>query len=268
MPETETGTTQDLDTVLAVLRRSHDALVAALTPLTAQELSGPSYDRDGSLAQVASHLGSGAEVFVLLLDAGLRQEPAPGVEQFQPVWARWDAKPASAQGADALAADAAFLDRVDALSPEQRRGWRLALFGSEQDLVGLLRMRLGEHAVHTWDIAVAARPAAVLAEDAVAVIVDSLAALVERTGKPASEPLAVEVRTAGPHRHFLLELTGEGARLGARDPAGPAASAVLRLPAEAFTRLVYGRLDPDHTPADVQTDGVDLETLRAAFPGF
>jgi hypothetical protein len=33
-------------------------------------------------------------------------------------------------------------------------------------------------------------------------------------------------------------------------------------------RLVYGRLDAEHTPAAVETDGVDLDQLRAVFPGF
>lgn len=33
-------------------------------------------------------------------------------------------------------------------------------------------------------------------------------------------------------------------------------------------RLVYGRLDPGHTPASVVATGVDLDTLRATFPGL
>jgi hypothetical protein len=41
----------------------------------------------------------------------------------------------------------------------------------------------------------------------------------------------------------------------------------VRLPAEAFLRLVYGRLDPDHTPP-VDTQDVELGTLRSIFPGF
>jgi hypothetical protein len=41
----------------------------------------------------------------------------------------------------------------------------------------------------------------------------------------------------------------------------------VRLPAEAFIRLLYGRLDPDHTPSSVTTDGADLDVLRRAFPG-
>ena len=41
----------------------------------------------------------------------------------------------------------------------------------------------------------------------------------------------------------------------------------LRLPAEAFVRLLYGRLDPDHTPP-AESTGVDLDELRPIFPGF
>jgi len=39
------------------------------------------------------------------------------------------------------------------------------------------------------------------------------------------------------------------------------------LPAEALLRLVYGRLDPAHTPESV-VDTNALATLRRAFPGF
>ena len=40
----------------------------------------------------------------------------------------------------------------------------------------------------------------------------------------------------------------------------------LVLPAEAFARLVYGRLDPDHTPP-VEGDAESLDELRKVFPG-
>jgi hypothetical protein len=40
----------------------------------------------------------------------------------------------------------------------------------------------------------------------------------------------------------------------------------LALPAEAFIRLVYGRLDPDHTPT-FRGDAGALDRLRAVFPG-
>jgi hypothetical protein len=38
------------------------------------------------------------------------------------------------------------------------------------------------------------------------------------------------------------------------------------LPAESFVRLVYGRLDPEHTPATVDAEAV--ASLRLLFPGF
>jgi hypothetical protein len=39
----------------------------------------------------------------------------------------------------------------------------------------------------------------------------------------------------------------------------------LVLPAEALIRLVYGRLDPEHTPPVGGT--ADLDELRRVFPG-
>ena len=41
----------------------------------------------------------------------------------------------------------------------------------------------------------------------------------------------------------------------------------LRLPAEAFVRLLYGRMDEAHTPP-VQSIGVEPDELRPLFPGF
>jgi hypothetical protein len=85
-------------------------LAAVVGPLTAEEAAaGPSYDDDWSIAQVLSHLGSGAEIFGLILDAGRRGEDAPGMEQFQQVWDRWNAKSPEEQARDGVAADAAFL---------------------------------------------------------------------------------------------------------------------------------------------------------------
>ena len=253
--------------LLTALRHSHDRLAGAVTPLTDDQVSGPSYDDDWTIAQVASHLGSGAEVFELFVAAGLRQAPVPGVEQFRPIWDTWNAKSAPGQVKDAVRADAAFLDQVAALPPGEREQWRLDLFGTQQSLAGVLRMRLAEHAVHTWDIVVALDPAATIASDATALIIDNLSILVERAGKGAPEPVPVHVTTGDPDRQFRLELMTDGARLA---PAAGRedATATLRLPGEAFVRLLYGRLDPDHTPASVEATGIELGTLRHSFPGI
>lgn len=63
-------------------------------------------------------------------------------------------------------------------------------------------------------------------------------------------------------------------QLAAADPVaisgwvpGTEVDGELQLPAEALLRLFYGRLDPDHTPAD-SAEGIDLDRLRKVFPGF
>jgi MDMPI C-terminal domain len=97
--------------------------------------------------------------------------------------------------------------------------------------------------------------------------VDRLAALAAWTGRPRPG-LQVRVETTGAERVFLLAESGERAELTAADPTATGADlATLRLPAEAFVRLVYGRLDADHTPEGVQADGLDLDDLRKVFPG-
>ena len=48
--------------------------------------------------------------------------------------------------------------------------------------------------------------------------------------------------------------------------ATPAPRPDLELPAEAFARLIYGRLDPDHTPAFTGTEEL-MDVLRQTYPG-
>jgi hypothetical protein len=47
---------------------------------------------------------------------------------------------------------------------------------------------------------------------------------------------------------------------------GGPADATLLLPAEAFIRLVYGRLDEMHA-GGIRAAGVSLDVLRPVFPG-
>jgi uncharacterized protein (TIGR03083 family) len=248
------------------VRNSHERLAAAVTPLTDDQVSGPSFASEWTIAQVASHLGSGAEIFSMLLAAGLDGTAPPGADQYRPVWEAWNAKQPAAQVRDAMSANLAFLDQVAALPAGDQARWRLEVFGTQRTLTDLVRMRLSEHAVHTWDIAVELDPAAVIAGDATGLIIDSLPVTAARAGKGTAAPVTVHVTTSHPDRQFLLELGTDGARLA------PAASrngaATLRLPGEAFIRLVYGRLDPAHTPASAEVSGTDLDILRRSFPGF
>jgi uncharacterized protein (TIGR03083 family) len=257
---------KQLDELLAALRHSHDRLDESAAPLKGEQLTADSYDDEWTIAQVLSHLGSGAEIFTLILDAGLHTEPPPGIEQFQAVWDRWNARNPDDQAREAIVVDAAFLDRIESLSQMQRARWRVQFFGAEQELPDILRMRLGEHALHTWDIAVALDNQATVAADAVALLVDTLDRLVARVAKPPDQNLHVDVSTWNPDRAFSLEVGPDGSRLSPTQSQAAVGDAALRMPAEAFLRLVYGRLDPEHTPP-IESENVDLDTLRRVFPG-
>jgi uncharacterized protein (TIGR03083 family) len=251
--------------VLDVLRSTHQRFVAALDPLGEEELTAPSYDDGWSLAQVASHLASGTEIFRRHLDAGARGEPAPdGINE--PIWDAWNARGPAAQVKDAITTIADFLEAADALPEETKDRWRLSLFGMDLDLAGFLAMRLNEQALHTWDITVALDPSSTLADEAAAIVADNLPAIVGWAARPTDEQRSVEVRTTSPELAFHLDLGPSGASLtpSSDDTSAPA----LSLPTEAFVRLVYGRLDRDHTPDSVTASGVDLDALRATFPGL
>ena len=253
---------------IGALRHSHDTLQAKVEPLDPGQLEQRSYASEWSIAQVLSHLGSQAEIFGLFLDAGLSGQDPPGPDAFHPIWDTWNAKSPQAQAADALRADEATLERFESLDPSEQARLHLHLFGMELGITGLARMRLSEHAIHAWDVLVALDPAATVAPDAVALLIDTLDQLVARSAKPDGKQRKVRVTTTDPERTFILE-TGDAVTLVAADGETPPELGLseLRLPAEAFVRLLYGRLDPDHTPP-AESTGVDLEELRPIFPGF
>jgi uncharacterized protein (TIGR03083 family) len=253
---------------LAALNASVARLAEAVTVLTPEEVTGPSYDTEWTISQVLSHLGSGAEIFGLFLRAGLKGEAMPPVSEFESIWEVWNAKSPSRQASDALAADRALLDHLDALEDQQREKWRLDMMGHEQRFDGLLRLRLGEHALHTWDVEVVRDPTTTVAPDAVALLIDTIDQLVERIGRPTQQPLRVLISTDEPRRHFLLHADTDGTHLRpGQVAAGTDGNRALQLPAEALIRLVYGRLDPQHTP-ELAADHIDMDAMRRLFPGF
>lgn len=251
--------------ILTVLHATHERLAAAFDEI-GEDLTRPSYDDGWSVAQVASHLGSGTEIFRHYLDAGVAGRPAPGQELNQPIWDRWDAKTPAAQVGDALAVHTAFLDAVETLDAPARDRWRLDLFGMDQDLTAFLRMRLSEQALHTWDVTVAVDPSSTIPPDAAGIVLEGIGMIAGWAAKPTDEQVSVEVHTSDPERSYHLDLGPSGVALSPSLDDTDAAE--LSLPAEALVRLVYGRLDPDHTPSSVRADGVDLDLLRRAFPGL
>jgi uncharacterized protein (TIGR03083 family) len=248
-------------TWIAALRSSHERFRSAAQSLDGEQVTGPSYATEWTVAQVASHLGSSAEIFSLYLDAGLSGAVAPSSDAFPMIWDQWNNRGPAGQVADSIAANEALVGRLEQLTEPQRQAFALTMFGMDVDMVGFSAMRLGEHAVHTWDVIVATEPDATVSDDAVGLLVDRLILTASHAGKPVEAGRYV-IETLDPVRRFTLEV-GSDVTLVADATGTPD----LQLPAEAFLRLVYGRLDPEHMPAGVD-DGEVLAKLRRIFRGF
>jgi uncharacterized protein (TIGR03083 family) len=251
-----------MGTPLEALQSSSARLRGIVGGLDAAQIAGPSYDTEWTVADVLSHLGSGAVIFTRAVSDVLAGDTTP--DDFRTsVWDEWNAKSQGAKAAEGVAADRAFVDVLVTTDDDERQRFRLAMGPFDLDFDGFVRLRLNEHAVHTWDIEVIGDPTATVAAEAVDEIIDNLEFIVRFGGKPSADLGTVTVHTTSPDRDFALTLKPDGSSLAAR-PAGP--DAQLTLPAEAFVRLVYGRLDPEHSPAI--SGSADLDALRAAFPGL
>ena len=248
-----------------MLRESHERLAGLVRPLTPEQLRAQSYDHDWTVAQVLSHLGSGAEIGLLTLDAALTDGGQLDRDAFPPIWDEWNGKSPDAQAADALDWDERQVSRLEQFTDDELAALRLEFFGRELDAAGLVRMRLGEHAVHTWDVAATFDPAAVVQPDAVPELFEHIGQLLGFVAKPAGDQFRVRVRTTGPELDYLLTVA-DPVTLSGWEP-GTGVDGDIQLPAEAFLRLLYGRLDPEHTPA-YTAEGIDLDRLRPVFPGF
>jgi uncharacterized protein (TIGR03083 family) len=189
---------------IAALRTSQDRLKGLVEPLVPDRVGTPSMAAEWTVADVLSHLGSQAEIFEAILTAALADAPLPGPEAFPPIWDAWNAKGGEAQVADSLTANEAFVRQAEGLSEAELAGLRFPLFGMDLDVAGFLQMRLSEHALHSWDVAAALDPAAVVSSDAVDLVIDTLPEMVKRVGKPQDEPFRARIITSGPDRDFVL----------------------------------------------------------------
>jgi uncharacterized protein (TIGR03083 family) len=251
-----------MDTPVGALRASVDRLHALASGLDDEQLVSPSYCDEWSIAQVLSHIGSGAVIARRSLQDVRAGTPTP--DDFnQSVWDEWNAKSPRAQADDALVADEALTQALEAVPEDERSALTFSLGPMSLGFDDMFALRLNEHAFHTWDIAVALDDAAVVPEDAAAVVVDNLSLITRFSGRSDGEERTIAVRTVEPGRDLALHLSADGVEL--RDGAAGQAPD-LELPAEAFSRLVYGRLDADHTPA-FTGDAALLASLRAVFPG-
>ena len=254
---------------IAALRGEHDTLAGTVPALTAEQLTGPSGASEWTVADVLSHMGSGAEITLADLSAslGVAEPPGPGFNQS--VWDRWNALSPANQALGWIGSDTALVAALEAIPVEQHDDLKVKLgfLPEPLPLASFAAMRLSEVAQHSWDVRAGLDPAAALAEPSAQLLAEHLSAglvfLLGFIGKPdaAGGPAVVEI--AGTPFRIVLE---EQVRLTA--DAQPA-TATFTGPLESAMRLIYGRLTPEFTPAGVEVTGnVTLDDLRAAFPGF
>jgi len=257
-------------TVIAQLVESHERLARVLDQVGKEGLESPSACSDWTIGRTVAHIGSGAEIAQAGLAIGLAGGTSP-VENaaMQAVWSAYDALDDSTATDRAMIANQSLLDAFAALSPTELRDVRVPFFTGPVPVSMFASFRLSEHAVHVWDVEVMNDPGAVLDPAAATTIFGSVvSALIGRLATVSALPVELlEVVVDNPERHLGLSLA---------DPVGVAdwstdssTEAVLTTTMDAFVRLVYGRLSPEHTPGSTSIVGpVSLDELRAMFKGF
>lgn len=146
--------------------------------------------------------------------------------------------------------------------PRTARPVRVLKGPIEVDFDGFVGLRLNEHAVHTWDIDVALDPRATIPAETARHVADNLKLIARFTAKPTGDTATITVATPDRAHGLTVELTPEAATVTTGAPAGPAD---IELDDDGIVRLVYGRLDPDHTTSGVR--GPQIDILRDVFPG-
>src|SRR3954468_17640478 len=233
---------QLVDRTITALRSEHDTLAGLVRTLTDDQLATTSGAAEWTVAQALSHLGSGAEIGRAPIARAAGETVA--AEDNQTIWARWDASTPRAQAEGFLEYNSRWLDTVDALTPEQRSSLTvdLGFLPEPVPLLTALGMRLNEVANHSWDVRVAFDPEAGMDAGSAAVLVELLAGpvgfMLSFLAKPAelADPVSLAVPGAG-------RLIDAGVTVV---DLLEAPSATFTGPAEAFIRLVSGRLKPPY----------------------
>ena len=258
--------TELLDRSIAALRTNHDEVAAIAAGLSEEQLAGPSGAEEWTVAQVLSHLGSGAEIMGGQLVAAITGEPRD-VENAT-VWGRWDAASPTEQAAWFAEHDGRLVEALEGLDAEQRDSLRvdLGFLPEPAPLSTFAGMRLNEVAQHAWDVRVAGDAAAELepasAEALGELFSGDLGFLLGFTAKADQAPAPARVAAGD------LALVIDDGRVALTAPVEDA-TATFHGSTEALLRLIGGRLKPAHTPEGTTVSGnVSLDDLRRVFPGY
>jgi len=259
------------DTVIAALRSGYERLADLVKKFDDETLAAPSAATEWDIAQVLSHLGSGAEIMVNTLQLAVESKPAADGDFNQTVWDRWNASSRREQADGFLRWNQTLLGLFESLDEGQRNDLRIDVgwLPAPIDVATLVRMRLNELTHHSWDVRSALDPEATLDAAAVPEMLQSNTLDLSWITKPAEldgQTAVLAVTTTEPASEFTLRLADPVSvdKTPAVEPDGS-----LTLPAEAWLRLAAGRLGPDRTPKSVELTGpIDLDTLRRVFAGY
>jgi uncharacterized protein (TIGR03083 family) len=261
--------TSPADRSIAALRATHDELAAVASGVSDEQLALRSAASEWSVAEVLSHLGSGAEISLATLRSAMDATPGPDQGFNQNVWARWNAMSPREQADGFLAGDEELVAALEALSVQERQGLqvKLGFLTSPIALGGYTGMRLNEAALHSWDVRVSVDPAAAIDAQTAAVLAEQFATdlsfLLGFTSKAdaLAVPAIVDIHGSG----FALVIADTVSLTTSASPPTATFSGQL----EAAIRMLAGRLTTRHTPDDVEVIGnVSLDDLRRVFPGY
>jgi uncharacterized protein (TIGR03083 family) len=263
--------TDRADQTIDALRSGHDYLTTVVHGLASADLARPSGATGWDVSQVLSHLGSGAEISLAVLEGALNATGAPDGDFNKSVWARWDDMSPIERAEGFAAANEALVSRYEGLDAQTRKDLRVALgfLPAAVDVATVAGVRLTEFAHHTWDVEVAFDHKAPLLSPVTGLLLDQAGPFLDFLGKADAldtRPVRIAVHTTAPERTFGLEV-GNAITL-TDEPDRP--DAVLNAPAEWWLRLTTGRHAPAHTPSDVSltSASLTLDDLRRVFPGF
>ncbi|TWD84745.1 uncharacterized protein (TIGR03083 family) [Kribbella amoyensis] len=262
--------TTQADRAIGALRTGYDQLATLVGRLRPDDLVRPSGAAEWTVAQVLSHLGSGAEINLAVVEGAIAGTGNPGAEFNQATWARWDAMTPADQATSFLAANEKLLQLFEGLDEQQVADLRIdfGFFPQPLDVGAAAAMRLTEFALHSWDVRVAFDADATVAPEATELLADAVGSLLGFAGKAdqLDGDVTLAVETTEPARTFGLAITDTVAVT----ETSATADGVLVVPTEYFVRLVTGRHGAKYTPASVELTSakVTLDDLRRVFPGY
>lgn len=160
----------------------------------------------------------------------------------------------------------ALYESLDAATRENLR-INMGFLPSPVDVATATRLRLSEFTLHSWDVRFDEH--ATLPAEATAALLYGQPDMLAWIGKADAlgrRQAVIKVTTTEPGSVFALRLE---APISVDFDVPEQPDGTLTLPAEAWLRLVAGRLAPRYTPGNVIAAGAtDLDLLRRVFPGY